>query len=308
MSIMDELKMGSSLSLRSVARMGSALALFNCARFGKSLSVLDFNHFGSSMSVRGIVRLGSGLSLYGAARMGAPGKQIQFHTATTYIRETGSGPLEVFIGGTKSATFESDGGILHGSWNVESSLVTSDRRLKTNIMPLQRTLRDVIAPRGEKKAPASSELKTSMGLQHSGQGTGSKGGAGDGALWLLRQLRPVSYSFRKGMDSKFMRFGFIADELESVVPEVVRRPGDREVTDQKAVVYQDLIALLAAATQSQQKLIEQQQDRVQKLEERLLKLEQAKEDKKTKKRKLRRRKAKAATNMTNVTNSTAVEI
>merc|ERR1719213_1222762 len=119
-------------------------------------------------------------------------------------------------------------------------------------MPLQRTLRDVIAPRGEKKAAVAAPV--------------SGGASGDGALWLLRQLRPVSYSFRKGQDSKNMRFGFIADELESVVPEVIRRPGDREVTDQKAVVYQDLIALLAAASQSQQKVIEQQQDRVSQLE------------------------------------------
>jgi len=177
--------------------------------------------------------------------------------------------------------------MLHGSWDVETSLVTSDRRLKTNIMPLQRTLRDVMMPRGEKKAPST------------GIATSGKKAEGDGALWLLRQLRPVSYSFRKGMDSKFMRFGFIADELESVVPEVVRRPGDREVTDQKAVVYQDLIALLAAASQSQQKLIDEQQSRMEQMEsmqlrmmEKIMKLEEEeqkkKQQKKLKKRVLRR--------------------
>merc|ERR1712070_892171 len=114
-------------------------------------------------------------------------------------------------------------------------------------------------------------------------------------MGLLRQLRPVSYSFRKGMDSKFMRFGFIADELESVVPEVVRRPGDREVSDQKAVVYQDLIALLAAASQSQQKLIEQQQARMEQLEamqlrmmEKIMKLEDA-DTKKKREKKLRKK-------------------
>jgi hypothetical protein len=57
-----------------------------------------------------------------------------------------------------------------------------------------------------------------------------------------------------------MRFGFIADELESVVPQVVRNVGNRnraDYEDQKAVVYQDLIALLVAASQSQtQKLDE----------------------------------------------------
>jgi hypothetical protein len=247
--------------------------------------------------------MGSGLSLNAALRLGYEGgKAINFKTANTYVKEL-SNNLEVYVQGTKSATFESDGGVLHGSWNVESSLVTSDRRLKTNIVPLQRTLREVIAPKAEKKL--------TTGKSQSAQG--------DGALWLLRQLRPVSYSFRKGMDSKFMRFGFIADELESVVPEVVRRPGDREVTDQKAVVYQDLIALLASASQSQQSLIEQQQKRMAEMEasqlqlvERMQMIEQAKQEEASKKKKMKKRyrKKKATTttttvamNMTNETNT-----
>merc|ERR1719387_12230 len=121
-----------------------------------------------------MARLGSTLSLFGPLRLGAhaTGKaQVIFNTYSgganknTYIRESSSSNLEVYIQGTKSATFESDGGILHGSWNVESSLVTSDRRLKTNIMPLQRTLRDVIAPRGEKKAPAGPSAPPPAGGQ-----------------------------------------------------------------------------------------------------------------------------------------------
>jgi hypothetical protein len=91
---------------------------------------------------------------------------------------------------------------------------------------------------------------------------------------LLRQLRPVSYSFRKGVDAKNMRFGFIADELENVVPEVVRRPGDREVSQQKAVVYQDLIALLFAGSQSQQGVIDRNQKRIVDLADRLTKYEE----------------------------------
>merc|ERR1719502_1858712 len=74
------------------------------------------------------------------------------------------------------------------------------------------------------------------------------------------------------MDSKFMRFGFIADELETVVPEVVRHPGDREVSDQKAVVYQDLIALLAAASQSLADQNRKLTERSEKLEEKAEKL------------------------------------
>jgi len=243
----------------------------------------------------------------------------------TYFK-TGTNKLELTVGGTLTATFETDGGMLHGSWNVESAMVTSDRRLKRDIVPLQKTLRDVIYPRTstekEPKAPGgqvetqvpASTMRTSLGI-----GRGGASEKSDGALWLLRQLRPVSYSFRKGMDSKFMRFGFIADELENVIPEVVRRPGDREVTDQKAVVYQDLIALLAAAAQSQQQVIEQQQrviaentarldhlqqsTELQKLEFQVLRaeLERLKKDdeevakkKKSRKRRLRRKDKKQA--------------
>lgn len=244
------------------------------------------------MSLRSMARLGDNLSVFGQKVFlgGGPSPSApEIHTEST--------ELKIYIGGasTPSATFESDGGILHGSWNVESSLVTSDRRLKTNIMPLQRTLRDVIAPRGDKKEPSAPDAR-------------SKGAAGDGALWLLRQLRPVSYSFRKGVDSKYMRFGFIADELDAVVPEVVRRPGDREVTDQKAVVYQDLIALLASASQSQQKLIEELQATTIANNAMLKKLLEQENDKQRKgkgSRKSRRAKAaKAAKQMANATNDT----
>lgn len=261
------------------------------------------------------MRLGSGLSVFSKLRIGAEavfGETSQ----NTYIKQDGSNHLLIYIAGNKAATFESDGGILHGSWNVESNLITSDRRLKTNIVPLQRTLRDVVAPKAEKKVATQSQLRSSI--------PGQASSSSDGALWLLRQLRPVSYSFRKGVDSKSMRFGFIADELESVVPEVVRRSGDHEVVDQKAVVYQDLIALLAAASQSQQQVIETQQSRIAKMEtmqakmetmqmqllEKLTKLEQAKqEDASLKKSKKRRRFSKRTTttttaNMTNATNTT----
>ncbi|CAE7789320.1 unnamed protein product, partial [Symbiodinium microadriaticum] len=62
-----------------------------------------------------------------------------------------------------------------------------------------------------------------------------------------------------------MRFGFIADDLESVLPQVVRTTRGREFEDQKGVMYTDLIALLASAAQGQQQIVEQQQDRMDKL-------------------------------------------
>jgi hypothetical protein len=249
------------------------MSLFNVARFGKSVSLFDYQHFGSSMSVRGMVRLGSGLSLFSNVAFG--GYKGFEDSGPSYIIQDSS-DLKVYVDGTKSMSLETDGGILHGQWNAENAVSTSDRRLKTHIMPLQRTLRDIIAPRGEKKAPASA-----AGVNAT---SGGKAPAGDGALWLLRQLRPVSYSFRKGADSKQMRFGFIADELESVVPEVVRDATDADVPDQKGVVYQDLIALLAAASQSQQKLLEQLETTHYNLMDQIVKLKesQAKQEEKLK--------------------------
>jgi hypothetical protein len=141
----------------------------------------------------------------------------------------------------------------------------SDRRLKKDIMPLQRTLRDALS--NAISEGASDQAGGAVDAAGAQQPSGAKAApqkpgtlAADSTLWLLRQLRPVSYSFKKGAESKYMRFGFIADELESVVPQVVRNVGNRnraDYEDQKAVVYQDLIALLVAASQSQtQKLDE----------------------------------------------------
>eukprot|EP00434_Breviolum_minutum_P034852 symbB.v1.2.030850.t4/scaffold3518.1/size54960/1 len=68
--------------------------------------------------------------------------------------------------------------------------------------------------------------------------------------WVLRQLRPVSYRFVRGdfwgVDAKHIRFGFIADEIQQVLPEVVREVNVAE-GPRKSIVYTDLIAILTAA-------------------------------------------------------------
>lgn len=203
------------------------------------------------------------MSISSDLRIGA--NNIQFDNTNTYVREA-SNTLEFYVQGQKSVTMESDGGILHGSWTMESTAVTSDRRMKKDIAPLQRTLRAVLA---SKEAPES-ESEAVADPSAAGSEDSS-----DGALWLLRQLRPVSYSFRKGAESKFMRFGFIADELESVVPNVVRTGKGKAFADQKAVQYQDLIALLAAAAQSQQQRIDEMQQEMEEMHAELKGLQQA---------------------------------
>jgi len=347
LSIRRLCRLGSHLSLFNCARFGSSISVLDFQQFGSSMSVRGFVRLGSSVSLFSKLEIGYASNDGGCLNFANSKAYIRgFHTASRRLEEKSAedsddsgarrldGDEESGTGGAESRrltagdgqmifyvataagnpspqlTIETDGGILHGSWNLDAALITSDRRLKTNIVPLQRTLRDVIAPRGEQKVETSSKGVPAMPAS-------GKGAAGDGALWLLRQLRPVSYSFRKGQDSKFMRFGFIADELESVVPEVVRTGANKQVENQKAVVYQDLIALLAAASQSQQKLIEAQQSEVsqmkdmqQRMMDKIMKLEEAKEEakkaKKTKKkkksRKLRVKKTQNATNATNETN------
>jgi len=190
--------------------------------------------------------------------------------ANTYITETSSG-MEIYVSGTRAVTFEQSGGTLHGVWDADNALSLSDRRLKKDIVPLQRTLRDALSNALSDAASDKDKVDGAMdaGLQQlSGAKAALKPGASaaDSTLWLLRQLRPVSYHFKKGAESKYMRFGFIADELESVVPQVVRSVGNRDYEDQKAVVYQDLIALLVAASQSQTQKLDEQSAKIVELE------------------------------------------
>jgi hypothetical protein len=62
--------------------------------------------------------------------------------------------------------------------------------------------------------------------------------------------RPVSFNLKHGPEAKYLKFGFIAQELETVFPNLVRTV---ENTDTKAVASQDLIAVLTLALQNLQK-------------------------------------------------------
>jgi hypothetical protein len=89
--------------------------------------------------------------------------------------------------------------------------------------------------------------------------------------WLLRELRPVSYNLKTGSENKRVRFGFIADELEQVLPQVVRTKEDTP-EKRKGVVYPDLIAVLTSMVQelnsqfkvmkSRMKIAEEELDRL----------------------------------------------
>ncbi|CAK9010054.1 unnamed protein product, partial [Durusdinium trenchii] len=59
----------------------------------------------------------------------------------------------------------------------------------------------------------------------------------EGVSWVLRQLRPVSFKFKNGPEAKYSRYGFIAQELQEVLPSVVRSV-QTDGREHLAVAYQ----------------------------------------------------------------------
>ena len=132
---------------------------------------------------------------------------------------------------------------MHGSWLADVHLTTSDRRLKTHITPLHQKMAEEMDSQemangtlAESNATATIDADVPYDEKSSA------------VTWVLRELRPVSFSFKQGPESKFDRYGFVAQELEKVLPNVVRTSAE----NYKYVVYQDLIALLTMSAQVQE--------------------------------------------------------
>jgi len=143
--------------------------------------------------------------------------------------------FSIEVGGEALLSASGDGNPswLYGSWNVDhiqvtTTVSTSDRRLKSDIRSL-------------------SEGVSTKGGDHSPE-------------WVLRQLRPVSFKYRSVDDAPVrveqktgerVRYGFVADEVEQVLPETVHNLGEKGADpDLQGVTYQDFIALLVAAQQA----------------------------------------------------------
>jgi len=74
------------------------------------------------------------------------------------------------------------------------------------------------------------------------------------ALAKVMDLRGVNYKWKDPESEQSLQMGFIAQEVEKVVPEVVHTADDEMQT--KAVEYQYLVGLLVEAIKEQQKQIE----------------------------------------------------
>ena len=111
-----------------------------------------------------------------------------------------------------------------------------------------------------------------------------------GAMAVLGRLAPKTYMFDRSVHAGFnlpdgRQFGLISQEVESVLPELVhnvRHPETYDADgklleagfDYKAMDYQALIPILIAAHQEQQAIIEEKQEQLDVLKERIQKVEQ----------------------------------
>lgn len=197
---------------------------------------MDCVNLGSSLSLRSYLRVGSSLSVNGAIHLGNANTKIEYDTST--------GKTEFTSDKYRGLSLDSSGGTLHGVWSADQAVSTSDRRLKRSIMPLYKAIAETTEMSESKGAdfnqrPASAQKDSVVN-------------------WVLRELRPVSFSFKSGPEAKHSRYGFVAQELQQVLPAVVR--SSKDSAEHLSVVYQDLIALLTLATQTlQDKLVRQEE-------------------------------------------------
>jgi len=200
---------------------------------------------------------------------------LYFGTTNMYVHyDSGSSELRIVGDGNKILSMTTGGGHLHGTWASEGIISASDRRLKRRIEPLHKALA-ARTPSSDLPRNASWQPASDTDAQQSAAGAGgasrpasaqngSSEGMATGPLgerlgtvdWLLRQLRPVSFNFRRGPEAKYERYGFVAQEVEKILPDIVRTQ-----KDSKFVVYQDMVAILTLASQVQQERLLQQERR-----------------------------------------------
>jgi len=184
---------------------------------------------------------------------------------TSYAKFSTS-TIELYAASSRGLTVDSTGGTLHGAWSSDATVTTSDRRLKKNIEPLYRTL----ASRFQEKQQFTDSKAMATGASGALSGAAKSGKDKEQPIgWLLRELRPVSFNLKHGPEAKYLKFGFIAQELETVFPNLVRTTAE----DTKAVASQDLIAVLTLALQNLQKELEEQRRDADEMRSRMERLE-----------------------------------
>lgn len=95
------------------------------------------------------------------------------------------------------------------------------------------------------------------------------------ASWVLRELRPVSFTFKSTSDGRALpvdekqsdvaaegrsRFGFVAQEVQRVAPNLVMNEEGTKIAggEPLSLIYQDLLAVLTLAVKEQQHQLNRQ--------------------------------------------------
>lgn len=255
------------MSLRSFARFGASVAVLRFGLLGSSLSLRSFSRLGATVAVQGITRLSSSLSLSSNLCVS---NESQVHLPSwTVSYDMYASQYSIVHDATSNeplAITGDPGGHLAGSWSTEAILSTSDRRLKEDIEPLHRSLRAGLLQKATAAAPMPVALQQPWAP----------------ASWLLRQLKPrripsggaqvraapvpAGHQDARAVASNApaARFGFDAEELRQVLPEVVR---PQPQTGKLMMQHEDLLAVLTQAAQEQQQALEEQEAREREEEE-----------------------------------------
>jgi len=175
--------------------------------------------------------------------------------------------MDFYVAATHTMSMKDTVSVLHGIWEADATITTSDRRLKTSIEPLYRTIAARAKARWSETrndaAPADATRLRGTGELTPAIAPPSKDNKDPPIGWLLRELRPVSFKLKSGPEAKYLKFGFIAQELETIFPNLVRNVGGEKGSNEegtKAIASQDLIAVLTLALQSLQKEMDKQRD------------------------------------------------
>jgi hypothetical protein len=224
LSVADTLATSGNLSvLGSLAQLKGALSVEGWTSLTGDLSVTGVANFGTSdLSASGMVSFGSLLSvrssLFAGSNLSVNGEAFISAGSLSLRSYIKLDSFALYAGDVRRISAGTSGeGVLHGTWRSDTWISSSDVRLKTDIRPLDEEI----------------------SLEKSVRAT-------------LRELRPVAFAM-KDDEHKRRRYGFIAQEIQRILPDIVHTD---EVTDMKAVLYTDLIAVLVQAVHEQDDLLE----------------------------------------------------
>jgi hypothetical protein len=202
------------------------------------------------LSVQGDFRIGKAQIYAKASAAGtAADPQIKIYADGDDTSNSGNPQVSMTMFSSAPSTY---GGTLHGTWVSSSVLTSSDRRMKYDVVPLFKTI--MHQHNANNKIAATSNVH--FGDQHDESNSFSMENVMSS---IIKQIRPVSFRYKKHTDSKYNRYGFIAQELEAVLPSVIMTD---KSSGMKAVNYNDMIAVLALGLQSVDQRVQDIQDKV----------------------------------------------